>query len=78
MSANQILAGIDLGGTTITAGLGDRTGNILLQRSIPTLSENGPEDVLCRIASLIKNLADEVGYKPIALGIGIPGLVDVD
>lgn len=54
MSANQILAGIDLGGTTITAGLGDRTGHILLQRSIPTLSENGPEDVLERIAALVK------------------------
>ncbi|MBJ7345453.1 MAG: ROK family protein [Gemmataceae bacterium] len=76
MSANQILAGIDLGGTTITAGLGDLNGNILLQRSIPTLSENGPEDVLCRMASLVKNLAQEAGYKPSALGIGIPGLVD--
>lgn len=76
MSANQILAGIDLGGTTITAGLGHRTGNILLQRSIPTLSENGPEDVLERIAALVKNLAKEVDCKPGALGIGIPGLVD--
>lgn len=76
MSGNKILAGIDLGGTTITAGLGDCTGNILLQQSIPTLSEKGPEDVLGRMASLVKKLAQEVGLQPTALGIGIPGLVD--
>lgn len=76
MPENEILAGIDLGGTTITAGLGDCSGNILQQRCIPTLSENGPEDVIGRMASLIKNLAQEVGFKPKALGIGIPGLVD--
>lgn len=76
MPANEMLAGVDLGGTTITAGLGDRAGKILVQRSIPTLSENGPVDVLDRMVSLVKAIGEEAGHKPTALGVGIPGLVD--
>ncbi|MCC6586458.1 MAG: ROK family protein [Bryobacterales bacterium] len=69
-------ASIDLGGTTITGALADTTGQIAAERTIPTDSHEGPAGVLDRIARLINTLAGEVGHKPHALGMGVPGLID--
>lgn len=71
-------AGVDLGGTKITAAIADRSGQVLCQRQIPTLSHEGPAAVLERIARLIDALAVEADARPAALGMGCPGLVDVD
>lgn len=73
----EIFAGVDLGGTTITAGLGDARGNILARKTIPTLSEKGPEDVLARMAALVRELRQNQGGSLGALGVGVPGLLDL-
>lgn len=69
-------AAIDLGGTTITGALADAAGLVAAERTIPTDSHEGPMGVLERIASLINDLAVEVGQRPRALGMGVPGLID--
>lgn len=69
-------AAIDLGGTTISAALGDASGRLSVERTIPTASHEGPAAVLERIGGLINELAAQAGVKLAALGMGVPGLVD--
>jgi glucokinase len=71
-------AGIDLGGTTMTAALGDSAGNVIVERTVPTHSHEGPSRLLARMAELVLELAAAAGAKPRALGVGVPGLVDFD
>ena len=48
-----LLAGVDLGGTSIKAALADESGRVLARDVIPTESHQGPDGVLARIADLI-------------------------
>jgi glucokinase len=73
---STLLAGVDLGGTTISAGLGTREGQILARKTVPTRAEEGPEAVLRRMAGLVHELAAQVGAGPSAAGVGVPGLVE--
>jgi len=73
-----LYAAVDLGGTNITVVLGDATGGFLGETKQATLSYEGPDAVLDRIAAMVKGLAQAAGAPPAALGIGVPGLVDVD
>jgi glucokinase len=74
---SELFAGVDLGGTSIKCVLGDAQGQILFRRSITTDSHAGPENVLQRIGEAVKQLTREAGQMPGALGMGVPGLVDV-
>jgi glucokinase len=70
----ELFAGVDLGGTNVTIALGTAEGKVTAERKIPTNSHEGPEAVLRRIAETVKSL----GGAPRALGMGVPGLVDLD
>ncbi len=72
-----LYAGIDLGGTNISAALADAEGNIVASAKTPTVSHEAPDAVMGRMASLVNELAAKSGARPAALGIGAPGLVDV-
>jgi glucokinase len=74
----EVYASIDLGGTKIAGALATADGQVLAQRVIATESHAGPLAVLARIAGLIKELAAEGGARPLALGMGIPGLADLE
>jgi len=74
---SDIYAGIDLGGTMLKCALAGEDGKILAEKSVPTESHEGPEHVLRRIADLVKGLAKSQDVKPAALGMGVPGLVDL-
>ena len=75
----QVLTGVDLGGTSIKAALADADGEVLATRSIPTESQQGPETVVARIGSLVGELCQDIVDAELqALGVGIPGLVDID
>lgn len=75
---NGLLAGVDLGGTSVKVGLANEAGEILARGSIPTDSYAGPPDVIERIAVLVSRLVTESGQGPLlGLGMGVPGLVDV-
>jgi glucokinase len=76
----KIYAGVDLGGTSIKAAVANAAGELLSTSSIPTDSHLGPEDVIRRISLLVRKLALESGGEPKlqGLGMGVPGLVDVE
>ncbi len=46
------------------------------ERTIPTLSHEGPDGVLSRIAATINEMATAAGSRLAALGVGVPGLAD--
>jgi len=71
--------GIDLGGTSIKAGIVDEKGNILAKASCPTGVERGQDAVVYDMARLAKKLIDESPYDISdfrAIGIGVPGIQD--
>jgi glucokinase len=72
-----LYASVDLGGTNLSAALADEQGRAMAELKQPTRSYEGPPAVLERIAQMIHQLADQAGRKPAAVGIGVPGLVDV-
>ena len=78
--AQQFAVGIDLGGTSIKAGLVDREGTIVLHARVETQADRGPEHVLSRI----QHAANEVlvalphGAETLGTGIGAPGKVSLD
>ena len=74
---SELFAGVDLGGTGIKMVMGTRDGQTVAESQIPTLAHDGPEAVLCRIADAVEELAGKAGQRPQAVGMGVPGLVDV-
>jgi glucokinase len=44
---------------------------------LPQNSHDGPDDFLQRIAALVADLSNRAGGRPVALGMRLPGLVDV-
>ncbi|QDU98669.1 ROK family protein [Lignipirellula cremea] len=74
----RVLAGVDLGGTSIKAAIADESGAVLAQRSAPTESHRGPLAVLTIIGDLVETLAAEAGAQVQAIGVGVPGLIDID
>ncbi len=73
----ELYASIDLGGTKIAGMVGTADGEIVARRTIPTRAYEGPETVLSRIVGLISGLAEESGQRPEAVGMGVPGLLDL-
>ncbi len=68
----HIILGIDIGGTSIKAGV-LVSGQLQDIRSIPTPAGESQEDILETIATFIDSYG---GYDFVGIGIGIPGLVD--
>ncbi|MFG0332584.1 MAG: ROK family protein [Maioricimonas sp. JB049] len=75
---SELYCGVDLGGTSIKCAFGDADGNLHIERVIPTDAHQGPEPVLDRIADLVNSIAREAGQSPASLGMGLPGLVDIE
>ena len=71
--------GIDLGGTTVKIAYFDETGKMLDKWEIPTVTDNGGEQILPDIAASIRQYIDGHQLNETAilgLGIGVPGPVD--
>jgi len=71
--------GVDLGGTNIAAGIVDEQGNIVLKKSVPTLSNRGVDMVVADMITLCKSLIAEKSLAASdikSIGIGCPGVVD--
>ncbi|MDE5697010.1 MAG: ROK family protein, partial [Lachnospiraceae bacterium] len=74
-------AGIDLGGTSIKAGIIDENQKIMAQTSAPTGAERTAEEVIADMAGLVKQLMEKLKIDESALagiGVGSPGLVDAE
>lgn len=74
---SELYAGIDLGGTNIKGVLATADGTIVQDATVPTKSYEGPEGVLRRIGDLVEELSVQASGKPLSVGMGVPGLVDV-
>jgi glucokinase len=74
----DIYASVDLGGTKIACAFAGSGGRILGEETVPTDAHEGPETVLKRMAELTSKLAAQVGHQPAAVGMGVPGLVDLE
>lgn len=70
-----VLIGIDLGGTNIQ-GAAAVNDTIISKSKIATRSQQGPDTVIKDIAKLVLELA--AGNTIQTVGLGIPGLLDVD
>ena len=70
-------AAVDLGGTKIAAAIATADGEFVIEDKVPTDSHAGPEAVLQRVADTVNRLAEESGCRPEAVGMGVPGLVDL-
>lgn len=73
----DLYASVDLGGTKVACAFGTAEGGIIAEDTVPTLSHEGPDEVLGRIADLIRVLSHRVGRAPSAVGMGVPGLADL-
>lgn len=79
MSATEVYAGIDIGGTNIKFGLFDSAGKILYREQRPTLVEKGPTPLMHLVGNIGERLlyhAAEEDYTVSWLGVGTPGAVD--
>ncbi len=77
-TSSQTLVGVDLGGTTVRAGVLDASqAQMLTTRQAPIQASQGPEAGLDRIISLIEQTLVESGHSQIdGLGIGCTGPLD--
>ncbi len=81
MSKDTCAIGVDLGGHSIKLAVVDDTGTVRLRESAPTCAEEGKDASVARIersvhAFLVK--AETVCDALIGVGIGAPGLIDVE
>lgn len=70
--------GIDVGGTSIKAGLVSSSGEVLEKSAIATHAENGVNEVVERIVGLIKTTKQAAAAQSVnasAVGIGVPGII---
>jgi len=74
--SSAVYASVDLGGTNIKAVLGSADGTIVAADTRPTLSYEGPERVLDRVACLVEDLCQAQGCRIAGLGMAMPGLID--
>jgi len=78
-SSSKVVIGVDLGGTTIKAGVVSVNGSILYQNKFPTLADKGPSVVVQQIRLSVEDALKHVGNsKPLGIGIGSPGVVNDD
>ena len=74
----KYVVGVDLGGTKIYTALVDLEGNIIKEKTVATLANEGEEAVLGRIIDTINYVIDGTDKELIkSIGIGSPGPLDV-
>ncbi|MBM3268978.1 MAG: ROK family protein [Candidatus Sericytochromatia bacterium] len=78
----QLVAGVDLGGTSLSAVVADPSGNVLGLAEADTPPPNAdPGPVIREIARIVREAAGAAGVDMgdlLALGVGAPGTLDPD
>lgn len=78
--SRKLILGVDMGGTTISAGLVTEEGQVLTQEAVPT-HQDGPGRALENLWSLLDRLVGEAkrqGASLSAVGVGVPGNVEIN
>ena len=76
---HSLIAGVDIGATSIDLGIADFSGELLLRYSEPASVKDGPIKILGRVCSLLEKMLQGNGWSPdqiSGIGIGVPGPVD--
>jgi glucokinase-like ROK family protein len=74
-----LVAGVDVGATSIDLGIADFSGKLLMRHSEPASVKDGPIKILGRVCSLLEKMLQENNLsseKLNGIGIGVPGPVD--
>ncbi|KUL27625.1 ROK family protein [Actinoplanes awajinensis] len=74
-----VVVALDVGGTGMKCALVRPDGTVHHEERHPTLPERGPDAVTENILSIAEGLAGKAradGLTPVAVGIGVPGVVD--
>ena len=73
----KVVIGVDLGGTTIKAGVVAAGGSILYQNKFPSYANEGPSKVIQQIGVSIRDALENTdGARAEGVGLGAPGVVD--
>ncbi|MFT3887871.1 MAG: ROK family protein [Arachnia sp.] len=73
---DQPLAGIDIGGTKISALLVTDDGRVLGRETVPTPAKEGGAVIADTASALVHALIERVGVAPRAAGVGAAGVID--
>lgn len=78
MAYQNALWGIDLGGTKIEGVILKSKDNpeVILRKRIDTEADQGYNHITQRIKLLVSQMSEEIGFKPLSIGIGTPGSTD--
>jgi len=74
--SRQII-GLDLGGRIFRGVVSDLRGNIVHRQDVPLVGQQG-EDALHQVYQLIDALSAKASQPLLGIGVGVPGLVDVE
>jgi glucokinase len=80
VTAGEVVIGVDVGGTTVAAGLVAADGRVLEHHQAPTHAR-GPGSALDTIVELLERLRDGARARAVAVigvGLGVPGIVDAE
>ena len=78
--APEVVIGVDVGGTTVAAGLVDSDGRVLEHHQGPTHAR-GPGTALETIGELLDRVRERArarGVTVTGVGLGVPGIIDVE
>jgi glucokinase len=76
----KVALGVDVGGSTISGGVVAEDGDVVAAIERPTHAD-GPGTALVTLVDLVddlKALAESRGLTPVAIGVGLPGIVDAE
>ena len=76
--ATDPIVGVDVGASTISAGLVRPDGTVLATTQVPTQGQGSVVETIVALTDRVLALAGEHGLRVSGIGIGLPGLVDVE
>lgn len=72
MSKENLVCGIDIGGTNTTAGLVTPNGEIVLRKNMPTVGLDTAEEFIDAVSAMVLSMVSEAGCELAGIGIGAP------
>src|SRR5215470_8823545 len=75
----NVVLGVDVGGTTIAAGVVTETGQVLAEARLPThhAGRGTAVSTILALTASMHTAAAERGLRAAGIGVGVPALVDV-